>query len=96
VEASDGVSGLERDVTLRPEIVLVDIGLPGLNGYEVARRIRTLRGAGPILVAITGYGQVDDQRRAHEAGFDAHLTKPVSRDQLAGLLGSLAHSRARP
>jgi PAS domain S-box-containing protein len=95
-EASDGVSGLERDVTLRPEIVLIDIGLPGLNGYEVARRIRTLRGAGPILVAITGYGQVDDQRRAHEAGFDAHLTKPVSRDQLAGLLGSLAHSRARP
>jgi PAS domain S-box-containing protein len=95
-EASDGVSGLERDVRLRPEIVLIDIGLPGLNGYEVARRIRTLRGAGPILVAITGYGQVDDQRRAHEAGFDAHLTKPVSRDQLAGLLGSLAHSRARP
>jgi len=61
----------------------------------VARRIRTRRGAGPMLVAITGYGQVGDQRRSREAGFDAHLTKPVSRDQLTGLLGSLAHDRAK-
>jgi PAS domain S-box-containing protein len=94
-EAADGVSGLERDETVQPDVVLIDIGLPGLNGYEVARRIRALRGTDPILVAITGYGQIDDQRRSREAGFDAHLTKPVSRDQLTGLLGSLAHGRAR-
>ena len=95
-EAADGTSGLDRDETMRPDIVLIDIGLPGLDGYEVARRIRARRGTDPILVAITGYGQIDDQRRSLEAGFDAHLTKPVSPDQLTGLLGTLAHSRARP
>jgi signal transduction histidine kinase/CheY-like chemotaxis protein len=94
-EAADGVSGLDRDETMRPDVVLIDIGLPGLNGYEVARRIRARRGTDPILVAITGYGQIDDQRRSGEAGFDAHLTKPASRDQLTGLLGSLAHGRAK-
>jgi CheY-like chemotaxis protein len=62
----------------------------------VARRIRARRGTDPILVAITGYGQIDDQRRSIEAGFDAHLTKPVPPDELAGMLGTLAHSRARP
>ena len=95
-ETADGTTGLDRDETMRPDIVLIDIGLPGLDGYEVARRIRARRGTDPILVAITGYGQVDDQRRSLEAGFDAHLTKPVSPDQLTGLLGTLAHSRARP
>jgi PAS domain S-box-containing protein len=95
-ETADGTSGLNRDETMRPDIVLIDIGLPGLDGYEVARRIRVRRGTDPILVAITGYGQIDDQRRSLEAGFDAHLTKPVSPDQLTGLLGTLAHSRARP
>jgi CheY-like chemotaxis protein/anti-sigma regulatory factor (Ser/Thr protein kinase) len=95
-EAADGTSGLDRDETMRPDIVLIDIGLPGLDGYEVARRIRARRGPDPILVAITGYGQIDDQRLSLEAGFDAHLTKPVSPDQLTGLLGTLAHSRARP
>jgi CheY-like chemotaxis protein len=93
-ETSDGTSGLDRDATLRPDIVLIDIGLPGLDGYEVARRIRARRGRAPILVAITGYGQLEDQRRSLEAGFDAHLTKPVPPDQLTGLLGSLAHRRA--
>jgi PAS domain S-box-containing protein len=95
-ETADGTSGLNRDETMRPDIVLIDIGLPGLDGYEVARRIRARRGTNPILVAITGYGQIDDQRRSLAAGFDAHLTKPVSPDQLTGLLGTLAHSRARP
>ena len=94
-ETVDGTSGLNRDETMRPDIVLIDIGLPGLDGYEVARRIRARRGTDPILVAITGYGQFDDQRRSLEAGFDAHLTKPVSPDQLTGLLGTLTHSRAR-
>jgi PAS domain S-box-containing protein len=94
-ETADGTSGLDRDETMRPDIVLIDIGLPGLDGYEVARRIRARRGTDPILVAITGYGQADDQRRSLEAGFDAHLTKPVSLDQLIGLLGTLAVSRPR-
>ncbi len=94
-ETADGTSGLNRDETMRPDIVLIDIGLPGLDGYEVARCIRARRGTDPILVAITGYGQIDDQRRSLEAGFDAHLTKPVSPDQLTGLLGTLAHSRGR-
>ena len=95
-ETADGTSGLNRDETMRPDIVLIDIGLPGLDGYEVARRIRARRGTNPILVAITGYGQIDDQRRSLAAGFDAHLTKPVSPDQLTGLLGTLTHNRARP
>ena len=62
----------------RPDVVLIDIGLPGLDGYEVARRIRAGAVPEPILVAITGYGQADDRRRSLEAGFDAHLTKPVA------------------
>ena len=92
----DGAGGLDRargDAARRRPL---DIGLPGMDGYEVARRIRARRGADPILVALTGYGQTDDQRRSLEAGFDAHLIKPVSPDQLTGLLGTLAHSRARP
>jgi CheY-like chemotaxis protein/two-component sensor histidine kinase len=95
-EAADGTSGVDRDEMMQPDIVLIDIGLPGLDGYEVARRIRARRGIAPILVAITGYGQIDDRRRALQAGFDAHLTKPVSPDRLNGLLAALAHNRARP
>jgi len=88
-EMADGASGLDRAEATRPDIVLIDIGLPGLDGYEVARRIRSRRGAAPILVAITGYGQADDRRRSHEAGFDAHLTKPVSPDRLVDVLATL-------
>jgi PAS domain S-box-containing protein len=93
-EAADGASGLERAAASRPDIILVDIGLPGADGYEVARRIRARRGHQPILVAISGYGQADDQRRSHEAGFDAHLTKPVFAEQLARVLATLARRRA--
>jgi CheY-like chemotaxis protein len=93
-EAADGASGLARAETTRPDIVLVDIGLPSMDGYEVARRIRSRRGAAPILVAITGYGQAEDRRRSFEAGFDAHLTKPVSPDHLAHVLASLSRQRA--
>jgi PAS domain S-box-containing protein len=94
-EAEDGLSGLARAEATDPDIVLVDIGLPSLDGYEVARRIRSRRGAGPILVAITGYGQADDRRRSLEAGFDAHLTKPVSPDHLVTVLTSLSRNRGR-
>jgi PAS domain S-box-containing protein len=93
-DAADGASGLARAEATRPDVVLIDIGLPHVDGYEVARRIRARHGARPILVAITGYGQADDQRRALEAGFDAHLTKPVFPAQLADVLATLARRRA--
>ncbi|HEX4147885.1 MAG TPA: PAS domain S-box protein [Pirellulales bacterium] len=72
---------------LRPEVLLLDIGLPGIDGYEVARRVRRHAGISqPMLVALTGYGLPDDRRRAEEAGFDHYLTKPVSAQQLKELL----------
>jgi len=70
-------------------VVLIDIGLPGLDGYDVARRIRSApQGHRIVLAAVTGYGQPEDRRRAEEAGFDAHLVKPVDPDQLTELLAT--------
>jgi PAS domain S-box-containing protein len=91
--AADGASGLACAEETRPDIVLIDIGLPGMDGYEVARRLRARLGAGPILVAISGYGQPDDRRRSVDAGFDAHLTKPVSADELTQILATLSRAR---
>ncbi|MFN7135732.1 MAG: response regulator, partial [Myxococcales bacterium] len=69
------------------DVALVDIGLPGLDGYEIARRTRQGRFAdATILVALTGYGRSEDRSRALEAGFDRHLVKPLDPEQLAGLL----------
>lgn len=77
--ASDGVEALERAAAFVPEVVLLDIGLPRLDGYEVARRLRSARAEpAPLLVAVTGYGQEDDRRRAADAGFDGLLVKPVA------------------
>jgi CheY-like chemotaxis protein len=76
-EAVDGPSGLATALGLRPDIVLVDIGLPGFDGLEMARRVRHEVSAAIHLIALTGYGQPDDRRLALEAGFDAHLVKPV-------------------
>jgi signal transduction histidine kinase len=87
-EAPDGESGLERAGAVRPEIALIDVGLPGLDGYELARQIRASVGGTYIfLVAVTGYGQPDDVRRAKTAGFDTHLVKPVDVKALAAILG---------
>ena len=86
-EAADGPTGLDLALTVRPDVALIDVGLPGLDGYEVARRIR--RGAGGtsiLLVAVTGYGQAEDRQRALDAGFDAHLTKPISPEQLVSVM----------
>jgi CheY-like chemotaxis protein len=69
-------AALERASALDPDVILLDIGLPGMDGYEVARRIRS-RGSATRLVALTGYGQSEDVERARSAGFDAHLVKPV-------------------
>ena len=77
---------LERAATFDPEIVLLDIGLPGIDGYEVARELRD-RGSHARLIALTGYGQPEDVRRAQDAGFDAHMVKPVD---LKALLRNLA------
>ena len=84
--AEDGLQGVEAAQKKRPAIVLTDVGLPGLDGYEVARRIRKYLGNGVRLVALTGYGQPDNRRRAAEAGFDALLVKPVSSEQLSEIL----------
>jgi signal transduction histidine kinase/ActR/RegA family two-component response regulator len=85
-EAADGVKGLQKALATRPEIAVIDIGLPGLDGYQVARHIRTELGRGICLIAVTGYGQPHDRERSMEAGFDAHLVKPVDPDELHDLL----------
>lgn len=87
--AHTGTEALEIAGRLRPDIALLDIGLPDFTGYEVAERIRQEGwGRGMLLIAITGWGQADDKRRALAAGFDHHLTKPVDPDQLEALLAA--------
>ncbi len=86
LDSADGVTGAETAIQRAPEVVLVDIGLPGLDGYEVARRIRAARGSRVLLVALTGYGQPEDRRSALAAGFDVHLTKPVELEALAAVI----------
>ena len=77
--AHDGLTALKLAESYKPEVVLLDIGLPGLDGYEVARRLRALPALhGALLIALTGYGQPDARRSALDAGFDVHLTKPVT------------------
>ena len=88
-EAGDGATGVEQARRVRPEAALIDIGLPGMDGYEVARRIRADL-PGTRLVALTGYGQPEDRDRALAAGFDVHLVKPVDPDQLERLLAARA------
>ncbi len=75
--AEDGIDGLAQARRFRAEVMVVDIGLPGIDGYELARRIRAERGNDVRLIAVTGYGQPEDRRRALAAGFDLHLTKPI-------------------
>ena len=90
--AYNGLEAGEMAGKLRPEVMVLDIGMPGQNGYEVARHIRSQPwGRDPLLIATTGWGQQDDKRKAMEAGFDMHLTKPV--DGL--VLDSLIRSGAR-
>jgi signal transduction histidine kinase/ActR/RegA family two-component response regulator len=85
--AADGATGLEKALALQPEVALVDVGLPRMDGYEVARRIRASKGVRrPYLVALTGYGAPEDRERALGAGFDAHIVKPVDPDTLAEVL----------
>ena len=86
--AESGTQGVERSIAPL-DVALIDIGLPDFDGYDVARRIRaTPQGKAAYLVALTGYGQPDDRRRAEQAGFDTHLVKPVDPDALVKLLQS--------
>jgi CheY-like chemotaxis protein/two-component sensor histidine kinase len=90
-EAADGPTGLDAAAACRPDVALIDVGLPGLDGYEVARRIRAgATGETPYLIAITGYGQPEDRRRAREAGFDTHLVKPIDPIRLAEVIATTA------
>jgi CheY-like chemotaxis protein len=90
--AADGVEGLQAALDERPDVALVDIGLPRMDGYEVARRIHEAFSAAarPLLVAITGYGLPADKRRAMAAGFDVHLVKPIDYSALEGVFAKLA------
>jgi signal transduction histidine kinase len=87
--AEDGLRGLEAAARFRPDLALVDIGLPGIDGYEVARRLRADPATRDIkLIALTGYGMAEDLRRVLDAGFDRHLVKPVDIDHLMEVIGS--------
>jgi CheY-like chemotaxis protein len=89
-EAHDGLQAIDAAERLRPDAILLDIGLPKLNGYEVCRRIRQRPwGAKVMIVALTGWGQDEDRQRSVEAGFDTHLVKPVDFELLMKLLDSL-------
>jgi CheY-like chemotaxis protein len=85
--AADGLAAVEVAEDYRPDLILLDIGLPKLNGYEACRRIRERPWAkGTVIVALTGWGQEEDRRRSQEAGFDRHLVKPVDVNDLTKLL----------
>jgi PAS domain S-box-containing protein len=101
--AHDGPSALTTAASYLPEIVFLDIGMPGMDGYEVARRLRGMQGLGPVvLAALTGWGQQADRERSAAAGFDHHLVKPVDAQGLDGILNDLdemtksADSGSRP
>ena len=92
-EAASGTGGVESALANHPDVALIDIGLPEFDGYEVARRIRSASEVrGMILVALTGYGTPEDRRRAEQAGFDAHLVKPLDFARLSDLLTARAGS----
>jgi CheY-like chemotaxis protein len=86
-EAGDGLEALAMALALRPDVALIDLGLPEVDGYEVARRLRASDEQRRILlVAVTGYGSPDDREHSLAAGFDVHLVKPVDPDMLADAL----------
>lgn len=93
--AYDGVEAVEAAADYRPEVILLDIGLPKMNGYEACRAIRELPGGKEmVIVALTGWGQEEDRRKSDEAGFDGHLVKPVALADLMKLLDSLARAES--
>ena len=94
--AHDGLAALDLVREYKPDAVFLDIGMPGLNGYEVARQLRTEQApdeTAPVLVALTGWGGAEDKKRAVDAGFDQHLTKPVDPDALVDILVKISRER---
>ena len=87
--AYDGLAAIEAAARFGPDVILLDIGLPGLDGYEVAQRIRAEPWGGTVmLIALTGWGQAEDRERSKSAGFDVHLVKPVDHLALVKLIAS--------
>jgi CheY-like chemotaxis protein len=94
LQARDGLEGVKIALAERPHVALVDIGLPGIDGYEVARRLRSDPATSALrLIAVTGYGLAEDQRRGLEAGFDVHMVKPVD---VTSLIEQLAEPADQP
>jgi DNA-binding response OmpR family regulator len=91
--AADGSSGLEKAAVGHPDIAVIDLGLPGVDGYEVARRLRAGGRDDLGLIALTGYGQPADRQAALAAGFDAHVVKPVDPSHLASVIASVQRRR---
>jgi len=92
--AHDGVAAIEQAEAFQPEVVLCDLGLPGMDGYQVARELRRRSAtARARLIAVSGYGMEEDRRRSGEAGFDLHLTKPLCFDELRRVLEVSAESQ---
>jgi signal transduction histidine kinase/CheY-like chemotaxis protein len=86
VVARDGVEGVEVVIKEKPDLALVDLGLPGIDGFQVAREVRDKLGNDVVLVAVSGFGQPEDKRRAMESGFDEHITKPADVKDIEGVL----------
>jgi CheY-like chemotaxis protein len=87
--APDGPAAIERAKTFEPTVAVLDIGLPVMDGYELARKLRADRGGHLRLVALTGYGQDRDRQRARLAGFDTHMVKPVDLERLQRVIEEL-------
>jgi signal transduction histidine kinase/ActR/RegA family two-component response regulator len=92
----DGLAAVEEATNFQPNVILLDIGLPKLNGYDAARHIREEHGDAVLLIALTGWGQEEDRRRSREAGFDHHLTKPIDFDDLDKLLADANPQAPQP
>ena len=91
--AHDGIEAVAAAEAFAPDFAFLDIGLPRLNGYDLARRLRAMPATRQsVLVAVTGWGQEDDKRRAREAGFDHHMVKPVEPDQILEILATFKRS----
>jgi len=88
-------AGIAKLTEHQPEVVLLDIGMQGLDGYETCQRIRRVLGSPVLLVALTGYGQEQDKERATRAGFDAHLTKPADAAAVAGIVALAPRAATR-
>ncbi|HJU22937.1 MAG TPA: response regulator, partial [Casimicrobiaceae bacterium] len=93
-EAANGTAGVDLAREFAPDVAIIDIGLPDIDGYEVARRVRAQSKRPISLIALTGFGQPEDLRRAREAGFDLHLVKPVTVERLDHAIAALEPSGA--